>query len=91
MHSVLDDRKAHVAREIDGFFISGFATFLFVKELVKPQNNMLLMNIISNQLKVPEDQKMRFNLDEEFLRRPIEIIVGVKECQMVNIDMESLH
>ena len=54
VHSVLDDRKAHVAREIDGFFISGFATFLFVKELVKPQNNMLLMNIISNQLKVPE-------------------------------------
>ena len=33
---------------------------------------------------------MRFNLDEEFLRRPIEIIVGIKECQMVNVDLESL-
>ena len=62
VHSILDDRKAHAAREVDGFFISGLATFLFVKEVVKPQNNILLMNIVANQMKIPENQKRKFNL-----------------------------
>ena len=69
--------------------MSGHATFFFVKEVVKPQNNILVMNMIANQMKIPEDKRREFNLDEEFLRRPVELIIGVKECQMINVDMES--
>ena len=69
IHSVLDDNKAYKAREVDGFFISGFATFLFVKEMVKPQNSVLIMNVISNQLRVPEEKRREFNLEEKFLWR----------------------
>ena len=90
IHSVLDDNKSYKAREVDGFFISGFATCLFVKEMVKPQNSVLIMNVISNQLRVPEEKRREFNRDDKFLRRPVEIIVGIKECQMYDIEKESV-
>ena len=44
-------------RCINGYFMAGFARFMFVKDVIKPPNDNLVMNLIVNQMKIPEEKR----------------------------------
>ena len=62
---------------------------MIVPELTKPSNNALLMRMLANNLGIQEAEKRKFNLDNDFLERQEEIVVGVLDCQVTVIDMQG--
>ena len=62
---------------------------MIVPELTKPNNNVLLMRFLSNILRIPEACKRKYNLDDEFLMRPVQIVIGAIDCQVRTVDMQE--
>ena len=50
---------------------------------------MLLMQMLANNLGIPEAEKQKYNLDNDFLERQVEIVVGAMDCQVTVIDMRG--
>ena len=55
--SILDDNRSYKARVIKGFLQTGRIDLMIVPELTKPNNNILLMQMLSNILGIPETSK----------------------------------
>ena len=87
--SILDDNRIYKARVIKGFLQTGRVDIMIVPELVKPSNNVLLMRMLANVLGIPEASKRKYNLDDEFLMRPVQLVVGAIDCQVETIDMQK--
>ena len=62
---------------------------MIVPELVKPSNNVLLMWMLANVLGIPEASKRNHNLDDEFLMRPVQLVVGAIDWQVETMDMQK--
>ena len=87
--SILDDNQSYKARVIKGFLQTGSVDLMIVPELTKPNNNILLMRMLSNILRIQETSKRNYNLDDEFLEKPVQIVIGAIDCQVEMIDMRK--
>ena len=89
MSSILDDNRIYQARLVKGFLQTGQVNVTIVPELVKPHNNVLLMRMLANVLGITEANKQRYNLDDNFLSKPVQIVIGVLDCQVDTVSMQK--
>ena len=87
--SILDDNCVYQARLVKGFLQTSQVNVMIVPELVKPHNNVLLMRMLANVLGITEANKQRYNLDDEFLLKPVQIVIGVLDCQVETVSMQK--
>ena len=71
------------------FLKTGSVDLMIVPKLTKPNNNILLTRMLENILGIPETDKRKYNLDNDFLERQVEIVVGVMDCQVTVMDMRE--
>ena len=86
--SILDDKCVYQARLVRGYLKSGQVNVTIVGELVKPHNNILLMRMLANVLGIEEVNKQRCNLDDNFLSKPVQLVIGVLDCQVETVCMK---
>ena len=79
--SILDE-KTYSARKVNVHLKTGAAQLLIVKELSKPKNEVSLMKVLRKQLQIPESKYKYYNIDDDFLSRDIDLIIGVVSCRV---------
>ena len=87
--SILDNSRVYQAQQVRGYLKSGLVTVTIVKQLVKPPNNILLMNMVGSLLGIEEVNRERYNIDTDFLWKPIQLVVSVLDSQMKPICMKE--
>ena len=87
---VLNNIKSYGARVIEGWFDTGPAQILIAKEMCKPDNSMVLMKITRKMLGLDEGQYREYNVDDEFLAKPIDILIEVKHCAVVTTPIDEI-
>ena len=45
--------------------------------------------MLANNLGIPETDKRKYNLDDDFLERQVEIVIGSMDCQVKVMDMRE--
>ena len=88
--SVLNKKTSYGAREVDGWLDTGPAQILIAKEMCKPDNEIVLMKMARQMLGLNKEQFSAYNLDDEFLSKPIDILVGVKHCAVVTTPIDCI-
>ena len=51
---------------------------------------MVLMNIVRKMLRLDAEQYREYNIDDEFLAKPIDILIGVKHCAVVTKPIDEI-
>ena len=87
--SVLDESKRYKARKIKGFLKTGETEILIVETMSKPKNNIKLMKMLRQLLGIPKEKYVTYNVDDAFLRKDPEILIGVASCQVFHQKLEE--
>ena len=58
--------------------------------MCKPDNDIVLMKVARKMLGLNKEQFSAYNLDDEFLSKPIDILVGVKHCAVVTTPIDYI-
>ena len=87
--SILDNNKSYPARQVQAYLRTGKVSVTVVKEFIKPVNSNLLVIMLGNILNISEVSREKYNLAEKFLRKPIQLVVGVLDSQTTPVNMED--
>ena len=86
---MVDQNRNYKARKIKGFLKTGETEVLIINTMSKPKNDVTLMVMLRKMLGIPEERFVEYNMDDDFLKREPDILVGVESCQVFHQELQD--